>query len=78
MIGSKHVALLARTLKDIKDFYPEESRYFIARSIAICWFNQITHLSPAKLQSLKDELADKTIIGDFVGKNELTNLVKYS
>ena len=38
VIASKYVALLSRSAKDVQDFYPEDSRYFIARSIALCWF----------------------------------------
>lgn len=38
VVASKNVALVARTVKDVTDFYPEESRFFIARSIALCWF----------------------------------------
>lgn len=77
VIASKNVALLARSVKDIRDFYPEDSRYFIARSIALCWFKKIENMSAIQLQQLKDCLSDKTFVGEFVGKSELQNIVKY-
>lgn len=77
VVASKNVALVARTEKDVTGHYPEESRYFIARSIALCWFRQIEGLSASSLAALKEEMHDKTFVGEFVGKKELANFVKY-
>lgn len=77
VVASKNVALVARTAKDVTDLYPEESRFFIARSIALCWFQQIEGLSATSLAALKEEMHDKTFVGEFVGKKELVNFVKY-
>lgn len=67
VVASKNVAIVARTAKDIADLYPEESRYFIARSIALCWFNIIEGFTPSQRQKLQEELRDKTFVGEFVG-----------
>lgn len=69
---------MARSAKDVTDLYPEESRFFIARSIALCWLKQIEGLSATNLNALKEEMHDKTFVGEFVGKKELVNFVKYS
>lgn len=77
VIASKNVAIVARSIKDVTDFYPEKSRYYIARSIALCWFKIIDSFTPQNLSSLKDEMHNKTFVGEFVGKKELVNLIKY-
>jgi len=38
VIASKNVAIVAKSVKDVNDLYPAESRYFLARLIAFTWF----------------------------------------
>lgn len=72
------MSLLARTEKDVKTHYPEQSRYYLSRKIALCWFRKVKQIEKSgKLDALKQELKDKVFIGDFVGNNELINLIKY-
>ena len=59
------------------DLYPEESRYFIARSIGLCWFGYLSSMQEATVNALKEELNDKTFVGEYVGKSQLINLIKY-
>jgi hypothetical protein len=41
VITSQNVSLLARNEKDVKTHYPEQSRYYLCRKIALCWFRKI-------------------------------------
>lgn len=69
---------MARNEKDVRTHYPEQSRYYISRKIALCWFRKLKQLEKSgKIDALRNELADKVIIGDFVGNSELINLIKY-
>jgi len=79
-IGSKNVCLVARTAQDVKKHYPDQSRYYLVRKIALWWFRKVRHttdLGQGRLEALKEELADKTLIGEYIGHNELVNLISY-
>jgi len=77
VITSQNVSILARNEKDIKTLYPEQTRYFLARKIALCWMRKVKSMSPAKLDALKSDLADFVFVGDLIGNRELINLIKY-
>lgn len=71
------MSILARNAKEVTDLYPEDSRYFIARSIGLCWFEYLSQMQESTLNALKEELHDKTFVGDYVGKSQLLNFIKY-
>lgn len=75
-IGSRNVAIVARSAKDL-ELYPEESRYFIARSIGLCWFGYLSNMDETIVNALKEELTNKTMVGDYVGNSKLINLIRY-
>ena len=65
----------------MKKHYPDQSRYYLVRKIALWWFRKVKHitdLGQGRIEALKEELEDKTLIGEYVGHSELVNLVKYS
>ena len=41
VITSQNVSIVARNEKDIKTLYPEQTRYFLARKIALCWMRKV-------------------------------------
>ena len=77
-ISTQNVSLLARSEKDVKTHYPEQSRYYLSRKVALCWFRKVKQIEKSgKLDALKIDLTDKVFVGDFVGNSELINLIKY-
>ena len=80
VITSQNVSIVARNEKDIKTLYPEQTRYFLARKIALCWMRkvkQIEKMGPDYLEALKADLVEHTFVGDFIGNPDLINLIKY-
>ena len=80
IITSENVSIAARNENDVKTLYPEQTRYFLARKIALCWFrrvNQIKKQGTAKLDALKQDLTRYVFVGDFIGNKDLINLIKY-
>lgn len=80
VITSQNVSIVARNEKDIKTLYPEQTRYFLARKIALCWMRKVKAIEKndqSRLDALKSDLADHVFIGDFIGNSELINLIKY-
>lgn len=73
------MSIVARNEKDIKTLYPEQTRYFLARKIALCWMRKVKAFEKdaGKLDELKRQLTDHVFIGDFIGNGELINLIKY-
>jgi hypothetical protein len=41
------------------------------------WFGKISKLSKSKLESLKKEITNKTMVGEFIGHKDCQHLVKY-
>ena len=77
---SQNVSIVARNEKDIRTLYPEQTRYFLARKIALCWMRkvkQIEKMGPEHLEALKADLTDHIFVGDFIGNTDLINLIKY-
>lgn len=68
---------MARTEKDVKTLYPEQTRYFLARKIALCWLAKVKTMSAARVDALKADLAQYVFVGDFIGNKDLINLIKY-
>ena len=80
VVTSQNVSIVARNEKDVKTLYPEQTRYFLARKIALCWMRKVKAIEKqdsAKMDALKTELAENVFIGDFIGNSELINLIKY-
>lgn len=77
VITSQNVSILARTEKDIKTLYPDKTRYFLARKIALCWMRKIKSIGQARVDALKTDLTDFIFVGDFIGNKDLINLIKY-
>ena len=76
-VSSRNVCLLAGSAEQVKKMYPEESRYYLARKIALSWFGTLAKMDKALLPALQKELKDKTLIGDYVGDSELVQYVQY-
>lgn len=81
LIASKNVSLLARTRSDIKLYEKakegDTDRYQYAKLIAHTWFNTLDKFSKAKLNNLKKDLTNRTIIGEYCGNQDYQHLVKY-
>ena len=80
VVTTQNVSLIARNEKDVRAHYPEQSRHYLSRKIALCWLRkvkQIEKLGLGKLEALKEELTDKVFLGDFIGNADLINLIKY-
>lgn len=73
------MSIVARNEKDVKTLYPEQTRYFLARKIALCWMRKLKAIEKdaGKMEELKRQLTDHVFIGDFIGNTELINLIKY-
>ena len=41
VITSQNVSIVARNEREVKTLYPEQTRYFLARKIALCWMRKI-------------------------------------
>jgi len=48
LIASKNVSLLAPNKQDVLDLYPENSRYHLARLIALTWFDMLKKVPNVK------------------------------
>lgn len=79
VIASKNVTLLANSIEQVREHYPEESRYYMARLIAECWFNKLAKMSQEKRQKIKRDLGrmNTTLVGEFVGHPELETMIHY-
>lgn len=80
VVSSQNVSIVARNEKEVKTLYPEQTRYFLARKIALCWMRKVRAIEQndaAKMDALKSDLAEHVFIGDFIGNSELINLIKY-
>ena len=80
VVSSQNVSIVARNEKEVKTLYPEQTRYFLARKIALCWMRKVKAIEQndaAKMDALKSDLAEHVFIGDFIGNSELINLIKY-
>ena len=74
------MSIVARSEQDVKTLYPEQTRYFLARKIALCWLkrvNQIKKSGQNKIEALKQDLSRYVFVGDFIGNPDLINLIKY-
>ena len=80
VVSSQNVSIVARNEKEVKSLYPEQTRYFLARKIALCWMRKVKAIEQndaGKMDALKSDLAEHVFIGDFIGNSELINLIKY-
>ena len=80
VITSQNVSIIARSEKDVKTLYPEQTRYFLARKIALCWMKklkQIEKKGQGKVAALKIDMSEYVFVGDFIGNQELINLLQY-
>mmetsp|Transcript_33045 Transcript_33045/g.40916 ORF Transcript_33045/g.40916 Transcript_33045/m.40916 type:complete len:175 (+) Transcript_33045:675-1199(+) len=77
VITSQNVSIVARNEKDVKTLYPEQTRYFLARKIALCWMKKVKSMGQARVDALTEDLSQYVFIGDFIGNKDLINLIKY-
>ena len=80
VIASRNVSLFAQNVEQMDELYPEDSRYYLAHKIAKCWFQRlqkIEKLGMGRIESLQREMSDKTFVGEYIGSQELINLVQY-
>ena len=47
------------------------------RKIGQCWFKKLQQLGKNKAEEIKKELDGKTLVGEYVGGSEFTNIIKY-
>ena len=69
---------MARSEKDVKTLYPEQTRYFLARKIALCWMKILKTMNEANIEALKTDLSQHIFVGDFIGNQDIMNLIKYA
>ena len=78
VVTSQNVSIVAKNEKEVKTFYPEQTRYFLARKIALCWMRRVNQIEKqGRLASLKDDMTQHVFVGDFIGNADLINLLKY-
>ncbi|KAL4471704.1 hypothetical protein ABPG74_008597 [Tetrahymena malaccensis] len=79
VISSKNVALLARQRSDI-DLYTKD-RFGFAKLIAQVWFNILEKIhkeqGDEKVEAIKQDLSDQTMVGEYCGNQDYQHLVKY-
>jgi len=67
---------MAETKEDLEE-YREESRYGFALLIAGKWFEFLDGMKPERLEELKEDLTNMTLVGEYVGDPEHQHLIKY-
>lgn len=76
VISSKNVAVFLSNANDIKLYKGE--RYGFAILMAQTWFKILEGLNKDQIQALKQDLAGKTMIGEYCGNPDYQHLVKYA
>jgi len=81
-ICSKNVALMAQTKAHADAPCYDNPRWSFAREMAHVWFDKLAALEkergPQAIEELKNDMAGKTFVGEYIGSNEHQHLVKYS
>jgi hypothetical protein len=83
IIASKNVSLLAKNRLDLENYYPisnngEMNRYSFAYIIGHCWFDILDRINNTELiNSLKEYISNKTMIGEYVGNQNHQHLIRY-
>ena len=76
VISSKNVSIMIKDAGDIKLY--EGERYGFAQLMARCWLEMIAGRKPADLRALKEELTNRTLVGEYCGNPDYQHLVKYA
>lgn len=84
-IASKNVCLCAKDRSDFKKYdilnkeTKQNTRWYFAYLIGNCWFDIIDSLTstPELITELQEYIADKTLIGEYVGNQNHQHLVRY-
>lgn len=68
IVASKNVAILVRDMADL-DLYPveEKLRYSFVTMMAECWLDIVSKLKHKELQNLKNDMAGRTWVGEYIG-----------
>ena len=79
-IASKNVGILAKNYQDLGNYdQDDKSRYSCSIMIAEAWFKVLETIKKKGilLSSLKEKLAGKTLIGEYIGNYYQQHLIKY-
>ena len=78
-IASKNVGMIVRNPDDIQKYESKNTmRYSYAVMFARCWFALISELKKKDLENLKQDFANRTYVGEYIGNPACQHLVKYS
>ena len=77
VIGSKNVSILVRNRADINHYKQGHRRFQFANQIASLWFDTINGLSKEDIENLKEDLANYTLIGEYIGNKNFQLIIKY-
>lgn len=72
IIASKNVGLAVTCEEDINDYEYTKgfNRYKFAILMGRCWFKILSKMSKEKQESLKKDIASKTMVGEYVGNKD--------
>eukprot|EP00347_Sterkiella_histriomuscorum_P011394 403372627 len=77
--ASKNVGILLRDREDIKKY--DNQHFNFAKKIADVWFNKLDDLrekDPQLIDQLKKDMANKTLVAEYIGNIEHQHMVKYN
>jgi hypothetical protein len=67
-IASKNVGLIARNESDVELYTKKNAvRYSFSAMMATCWFRHISKLKKKELDTLKNDFAGRTFVGEYIG-----------
>jgi hypothetical protein len=67
-IASKNVGMIVRNADDIQKYESKNGlRYSYAVLFAKCWFTLISEFKKKDLESLKNDFANRTFVGEYIG-----------
>ena len=72
VVTSKNVAILVRNRDDIKKYGngDEKGRFGFATEMAHVWLDKLDTFDIKKRESIKFDLAGKTMVGEYIGSQE--------
>jgi hypothetical protein len=78
IIASKNVGLVARNMDDVELYTKKNAmRYSYAVLMARCWFTIVEQFNKKDYESLKQDFAHRTFVGEYIGNQACQHLVKY-
>ncbi len=71
--------MIVRNAEDIQKYENKNAmRYSYAVMFAKCWFALISEFKKKDLENLKQDFANRTYVGEYIGNQACQHLVKYS